>query len=82
MLKVFIQKNCPTCQKLKDTLSKSIGVEYELINKEEKNKEQFIKYNVLTIPVSIIIDDSGVEIDRFYGAKDSQKIKEFIKEAY
>ncbi len=81
MLKVFTQDNCPTCKKLKDVLKDST-LKYELINKELKNKESFLKYNVASAPVAILVDDNQDEIDRFYGAKGLNEIESFLKGAY
>ncbi len=79
---VFVQDNCPTCQRLKDQLN---IFEKENMSKVSyfspfNAKEHFQKYNVLSTPVTILVNKDQEEIDRFYGAKNSELIKEFIKE--
>ncbi len=79
---VFVQDNCPTCQKLKDQLNI-----FEKENMSDvsyfsafNDKEYFLKYGVLTTPTSILVDENKKEIDRFYGCKNMESIKSFIKE--
>ncbi|MFV0288910.1 MAG: hypothetical protein ACK5HR_05640 [Mycoplasmatales bacterium] len=82
MLKVFVQDDCITCQSFKNLLNKSVDLDYELINKEDGNEEMFEKYNILTSPTTILVDNSNEEVARFYGIKEIIQIKDFIEGAY
>lgn len=80
MLKVFTQKICPICSKLKEELKKIEKIEeIKIFNMELKNQEEFKKYKVLKVPVSILVDNNDEEISRFYGSKTSEDIQRFIK---
>ncbi len=79
---IFVQDNCPTCKKLKDQLN---IFEKENMSKVSyfspfNDKEHFQKYGILSTPVTILINNNQEEVERFYGFRNVEEIKEFIKE--
>ncbi len=79
---VFVQENCPTCKKLKDQLNIFEKENMSIVSyfSPFNGKESFQKFNVLSTPVTILVNDKKEEIERFYGVKSSQSIKDFIEE--
>lgn len=79
-LLLFKQYHCQKCnaiQKEIDELKKDnmiIKSYYPL----PENESIFKKYNIISAPVCVLLDEQNQEIERFYGFK----TKEFIKEFY
>ena len=78
-LKIFEQENCPTCKKLKIELAenKKENMNINSYFSNFNNKIEFQKYNIVTTPTIILVDEKGSEIDRFYGYKTFDKIESF-----
>ncbi len=79
---VFVQENCPTCEKLKEQLNifEKENVSTVSYFSPFNDKENFLKFGVLSTPVTILVDEKKEEIERFYGSKNSESIKIFIEE--
>ena len=69
---------CPKCQMVKDFLDKE-NIEYKYLNAMEDGNN--IKYKIMSVPVAIIEDENGIEIDRAVNKEDSliKLIKQYIK---
>lgn len=66
LLKLY-QLSCPPCQMVTQFLE-SQNVEHESVNVRE-NPDVAMKYNVMSTPVAILLDDEGNEIQRSVGFK-------------
>lgn len=75
---VFGKNDCPTCVEL-TAIMNNINLEFDIIYNDINNKEIFQKYCICSVPTTILLQDE-VEIDRFYGVKDMQYIKNFFEE--
>lgn len=63
----FGKPDCPPCQQVEKFLKES-GINYESINPFETEEfDLLIKHNVKTVPVTVLIDDKGEEIQRKAG---------------
>ncbi|MED4883059.1 thioredoxin family protein [Bacillus smithii] len=67
--------NCPTCVKVSNYLNDK-GVTFEAVNVED-NPEIAAQYGVMGVPVTIILDDDGNEIQRSVGFK-VEELEEII----
>ncbi len=79
---VFVQENCPTCKKLKEQLNifEKENVSTVSYFSPFNDKEHFLKFGVLSTPVTILVDEKKEEIERFYGSKNYESIKIFMEE--
>lgn len=57
--------NCVPCKMVENYLQ-DLGVEYEKINIED-NPEKAMEYGVMSVPVTLLLDDDGNEVDRVVG---------------
>jgi thioredoxin 1 len=64
-LKKLEKYRCTYCNQLSDYLNQT-GVEYESVNVED-NPEEASKYGVMTLPVLLLLDDDGNEVERMLG---------------
>lgn len=79
---VFVQENCPTCSKLKEQLNNLENKNMSLVSYfyPFNNKAVYDKYSILSTPVTVVVNEEELEIDRFYGAKDTAFIEKFIND--
>lgn len=63
---------CTQCKGL-DLVIKDLDLPIETINVDE-DEEAAEKYNILSIPVLLFIDDDGKEVDRILGIVPKQEI--------
>lgn len=57
--------NCRPCSMVESFLYNA-GVEYDKINIED-NPEVAIQYGVMSVPVTLLLDDNGLEVQRVVG---------------
>jgi len=57
--------NCRPCGMVENFLQDQ-NVEYDKINIEE-NPETSMQYGVMSVPVTLLLDDNGLEVDRVIG---------------
>jgi len=57
--------NCRPCDMVENFLQDQ-NVEYDKINIEE-NPETSMQYGVMSVPVTLLLDDNGLEVDRVIG---------------
>lgn len=74
---VLSQPNCRPCGFVKNWLNNN-DVKYEEINVQEKG-EYIEKYNIMSTPVVLLMDDSGNEVERVSGFNPSQ-LEEMIEQ--
>lgn len=72
----FSAEWCAPCKALAKTLSR-MGLSYAEYDADE-DVEDFGMYNITTVPVLMLVDDMGHEIDRLTGNVPSNKIQEFL----
>ncbi len=59
--------NCPSCEMVSNFLN-NVNVEYTAINVED-NPEVAGEYGVMGVPVTILLDNEGNEVQRVIGFK-------------
>lgn len=57
--------NCRPCGMVENFLQDQ-NVKYDKINIEE-NPETSMQYGVMSVPVTLLLDDNGLEVDRVIG---------------
>jgi thioredoxin 1 len=62
--------NCPSCQMVSNFLNNA-NVKYKAINVED-NPKVASEYGVMGVPVTILLDDEGNEIQRSIGYKPNE----------
>jgi thioredoxin 1 len=73
----FEKDNCPSCQLVSNYLDNK-GVEYEKVNVFDR-PEQAMTYEIMGVPVTILLDDNGNEVKRVAGFKVSE-LEELISQ--
>ncbi|MFS0657526.1 glutaredoxin family protein [Niallia alba] len=67
--------NCPSCVKVSNVLN-AMGVNYDQINVED-DPEVAGKYNIMSVPVTILEDNEGNELQRSIGYR-PEELEEMI----
>lgn len=62
----FEKENCPNCVMVDNYLSDK-GVEVVYINIMDADPELCVKYEIHSVPVTILLDDNGEEVERSIG---------------
>jgi thioredoxin 1 len=73
----FEKDNCPSCVVVSNILNVR-GVEYEPINIMDCDPELGVKYEIMSVPVTILLDGEGNEVKRVIGANVGQ-LQELIQ---
>lgn len=66
----FEQPNCSPCKMVSQHLEMH-GVEYEAVDAFD-NAELSAQFGVMSVPVTVLVDDSGSEIKRSIGYKPAE----------
>ncbi|MGG2091361.1 thioredoxin [Bacillus sp. S13(2024)] len=64
----FSKENCPACMKVEMLLKSSEIEDYEEVNPFE-NPNLAVNYQIQSVPVTILLDDNGKEVQRSIGFK-------------
>lgn len=63
----FGKEGCPPCEQVENFL-KASGINYISINPfETEDFDLLIKHNVKTVPITVLVDDAGEELQRKAG---------------
>jgi thioredoxin 1 len=71
--------NCTPCQIMDVILAKITDIPVEKIN-VEKEPAKAAKFGVMTVPVTILLNENGEEVARFRGATTLEEIVSAIDE--
>lgn len=74
----FETTHCPQCKLLDRELAKISNITVEHINAED-NDALVDKYNIGSVPVLIVLDDSGNEITRSAGFINETNIRKLLE---
>lgn len=82
-LKLFTKKNCPNCpaakKVVKELEAEEIPIDYFDVETIDGMTEGSF-YMVMATPTTVLVDDSGKEIDSWRGQPpDAGKVKSYIK---
>ena len=82
MMKIlkFYADWCNPCKQQTKILD-SMSLEVTPVNIEDDDSEELVKkYNIMSVPVLVFLNDEGEEVRRFVGLTTKDTLEDFIKE--
>ena len=71
---------CNPCKQQTKILD-NMSLEVTPVNIEDDDSEELVeKYNIMSVPVLVFLNDEGEEIKRFIGLTTKDTLEDFIKE--
>ena len=71
---------CNPCKQQTKILD-SMSLEVTPVNIEDDDSEELVKkYNIMSVPVLVFLNDEGEEVRRFVGLTTKDTLEDFIKE--
>ena len=59
----------------------TIGQEYPVVKYDiDSNPEEVAQYGIRSVPSVVLVNESGVEIDRFVGVRSKKQVVDFYKQ--